>query len=293
MVGWGVGVMASAGLADSNRLVVASLNPILSDVAREIGGERVTVIAIMKPGANPHTFSPSPADLQAMHGARLVLASGKGLERYLDDVRGGLGTDQTLIEIGATLPSLYAVAEDDHDHAGGEDPHWWQSIDNMQRGVRVMADAFVAAYPAGTDEFRAGQADYAKRLEVLDLWVRQNVARIPPHARTLATAHAAFGYFCRDYGFTALPIQGLSTEQEPSPAHLREIVDTIRREHVIAIFPEVGSNPKILQNMVQETGVRIGERLLAGSPNPGRPTYEAMMRNNVQAIVTGLRPVEP
>lgn len=293
-------------------LVVASLNPILTDIARQVGGDAVTVIEILKPGENPHSFTPAPDDLRRMQEAVLILAAGKGLERYLDDVRGSLTATQRLIEVGQHLPGLPAPAahDHDHDHSGdqgggaargpylicpdgdmvGDDPHWWQSIANVQRAARIVATAFVQEQPGRAAEFRRGQIAYVAQLDLLTSWVRQEVARIPPDGRKLATAHAAFSYFCSAYGFQAVPIQGLTAEQEPSPVYLREVVDTIRREHVRAIFPEVGTNPKILENMVRETGVRVGGRLLAGTPAPEAPTYEDMMRYNVATIVKALAP---
>lgn len=290
-----VGIAEQARGAESNVLVVASLHPILTDVARQVGGERVRVIGIMKPGEDEHAFRPSPEDLRSMRDASLVLASGKGLERYLDDVRGALLPGQRLLEVGHTIPGLgdqkdHALFHHhglDHGH-GEEDPHWWHSIASVGRAARIIATALAEAQPEEATGFRARESAYRQQLEALDAWVRGEVGRLPLASRKLATAHTAFAYFCRDYDFVGLSIQGLTAEQEPSPAHLRAMVDTIRTEQVRAIFPEVGVNPKILENMVRETGVRVGGHLMAGSPAPEAPTYDAMVRHNVQTIVDAL-----
>lgn len=305
-------VTAGEDLAATNRIAVASLNPIVSDLVRQVGGERIDLVEIMRPGQNPHSFSPSPADLRRMQTCALVLGSGMGLERYLADLRGGLGPNQRLVELGAQLPALILApggAHDDEDHdadangadtllahperdMSGPDPHWWQSIANVRRAAREVGAELAQADPPNAGFYRARQQAYGRRLDELEGWAREELAVIPQDARVLATSHAAFAYFCREFGFKGVPIQGLTAEQEPSPTYLRDVVDTIRREHVIAIFPEVGSNPKILANMVKETGTRVGRPLLAGSPTAEDPTYEAMIRYNVMAMVDALKPNE-
>ncbi|RYD39323.1 MAG: zinc ABC transporter substrate-binding protein, partial [Verrucomicrobiaceae bacterium] len=112
------------------------------------------------------------------------------------------------------------------------------------------------------------------------------VSKIPRDKRHLATAHAAFNYFCKDFGFTAHPVQGLSREQMPDPKELASLVETLKKEQVRAIFPEKESNPKILQTLTNDTGIRLGDPLIADGT--GVKSYQEMVRHNVTAIVKGL-----
>ena len=291
-------LMAGGAAAAGEVLRVASLNPIASDLARQVGGEAVAVIELMKPGQDPHFYAPAPSDLKAAEDTRLILAMGKGLETYLDDLRETLHPGQEILEIGRLVPSLRLEAGMDlfdccpaHSH-GAVDPHWWQSLLNMKRAARVVADAFSTALPAEAAGFQARSREYARRLDTLDTWTRAEIARIPASRRRLATAHAAFNYFCKDYRFKPVPVLGLSTLDQPRPGQFRLVIDTIRAEGILAVFPEVGANPVPLETVAREAGIRLGGALLAGSPEPGNPTFEAMFRHNVETMVAGLVPGE-
>lgn len=280
------------------QLKVASLNPIMSDLARQVGGEHVEVVELMKPGMDPHSYRPTPEDLRKLDGARIVLAAGKGLESYLDDLRGNLSKEQQLLEVGRTIPSIKLSAESSlfaccpAHSVGSIDPHWWQSTKNLQRAARVLSDAFSKSNPEHKKIFNANRRRYVKELDELQRWAKKEIAIIPRSDRILCTSHMAFGYFCREFGFQALPVQGLSTEGSASPGYLIEVVDTLRKNNVKAVFPEATANTKTLEALVAETGVRLGEPLLSGAPRAEDPTYIAMMRNNVNAMVTALKPQE-
>ena len=290
-----VGFLAPA-IRASGDLVVASLNPIVADLARQVGGDRVTVIELMKPGMNPHAYRPSPADMRAARGARLILAAGKGLETYLGDVEDSLEPGQSILEVGARLPGL--TLDSSHEvfaccpsHvAGAVDPHWWHDVRQTKRAARILAGEFARYDGEGASIYRQRADAYEKRLDELHRWIRKEVARIPRRQRVLATSHAAFSHFCDAYGFKSVPIQGLSTERQPTPNYLAEVIETIRREGVVAVFPEVAANPKVIESMVKETGVRVGGSLFAGTPAGDAASYEAMMRHNVKTIVSTLAP---
>lgn len=274
-------------------LKVASLNPIVSDIARQVGGERVTVIELMKPGENPHIYEPTPEQLRQAHDADLVMAAGKGLESYLPDLRDSIGKDKPVLEVGRKIPSL-KIGKDEificcPAHAATAiDPHWWHSVKNLQRAARIVADTFGEMDADGEAYYSARCRQYTQQLDDLISWIKKEVYRIPRGDRILATAHTAFGYFCRDFGFRAVAVQGLSSEVNADPAHVSAVIKTIRSENIKAVFPEKNTNPKILETITQETGIKMGGCLLAGSPEPEAPTCEAMIRHNVRAIAEAL-----
>ena len=272
-------------------LKVASLHPLLGDLARQVGGDRVEVVDLIGKNGDPHHFEPVQAELQKAAGATLYLASGKGLESYLVSLRGILGDTAQVVEIGKDLPSIegehdHDAADHDHEHHHEIDPHWWHSIDLFRRAATITADVFSKADPAGAEIYSKNAADYRAKLDDLDRWTRKEISRIPREKRHLATAHAAFGYFCKDHGFTAIPVQGLNREQMPDPKKLSALIDELKKEKVGAIFPEKESNPKILQALTGDTGIKLGDPLLADGSIA--ESYEAMMRHNVEAIVKGL-----
>lgn len=272
-------------------LKVATLHPLLGDLARKVGGETVEIVDLIGPNADPHHFEPTPADLQRAEGATLFLAAGLGLEADLPALK-NIARGR-IVEVGASLPILYA---EDHGHAHDEDedrhehaidPHWWHSIDRFRRATLIVAEAFATVSPDHADEFRQNAAAYRESLDALERWVRVRLAGIPREKRQLATAHAAFNYFCADYGFEPIPVAGLNREQTPDPAQIARLVGQLKSRHVAAVFPEKESNPKLLQAITRDTGIRSGESLIADGTNVG--SYEAMVRHNVDAIVNALK----
>jgi zinc/manganese transport system substrate-binding protein len=157
----------------------------------------------------------------------------------------------------------------------------------MQRAARVAAKALGEADPANAAAYRARAKAYEKRLAALKSWAKAQVATIPRRDRILATAHLAFGYFCKEFGFRALGVRGLTTEQEAGAKHIAEAIATIRRERVKAVFPEEATNPKVLRRIAREAGVKVGGKLDPAFTG-GRP-YVETMRRNVETIVKGLR----
>jgi zinc/manganese transport system substrate-binding protein len=271
-------------------LKVASLHPLIGDLAKQVGGERVEVVDLIGKNGDPHHFEPVATDLQKAGDAKLYLASGMGLESYLKSLRGIVGAKAQVVEIGKDLPSIEGECDHEgHDHEHHEheiDPHWWHSIDLFRRAATITADTFAKADPAGADTYAKNAAAYRAKLDELERWTRKEIARIPREKRHLATAHAAFGYFCKDHGFEPLSVQGMNREQMPDPKKLAALVAELKEHQVGAIFPEKESNPKILEALTKDTGIKLGQPLIADGSTA--ESYEAMIRHNVAAIVAGL-----
>ena len=272
-------------------LQVASLSTVLTEVAREVGGDRVEIIEIIKPGVDPHEFQPTPSDVKKVGGAAVVLVSGKGLEGYLAKLEtsasGGSSRDKFVV-VGDALPTLKMSAEG----RTIDDPHWWHSIGNVKKAVAVVRDALTKADPADAGEFQKNAAAYLGRLDALENTVKLKVAELPRDRRKLVTSHDAFGYLARDYGFTVYPIKGISTADEPSSKKVAALIGKIRQQSVKAVFLESLENPKVIAEITRETGARIGGELYADGLGPAGSdvaTYAGMMQHNVNTIVEALK----
>ena len=287
-------------LVARGELKVATLHPLLTDLAQQVGGDKVTVIGVVKAGTDVHHFSPSTRDMQAVSGADLVMASGKKLENYLGKLQDSLTGGQKLMEVGSSIPSLelseaaLLMEATGQGHAGhihgGVDPHWWNSVENMQRATRVVAAAFAKADPANAAAYEANAAVYLKKLTDLRKWARQEISRIPPGQRTLATAHLSLGYFAKEFGFKLIPLQGLNPEVPATSQDVAAAIDTIRRSMVRAVFPEQGVNPKLLSKISQETGVVFGGELIADGNGTGPlATFTGLFEHNIREIVQALK----
>lgn len=277
-------------------LKVAALHPILGDLARQIGGKNVTVTDLLKPGGDMHHFEPTTKDFASLRGVQIVLASGKHMETYLDKLADSLGGSAKIVEVGKPIPSIKIEAGSEvflccpAHAAGGIDPHWWHSAENMRRAARVVADEFGAADPANASAYTANAETVSAKFAALKSWAQQQIAAIPKSERKLVTAHAAFGYFCKEYGFKSVPVLGLGREDEASPKYLADTVKVIRENKIRAIFPEDQANPKILQEIARETAVKVGKPLVADGTAPEAHTFETMLKYNVEAIVAAFKP---
>lgn len=279
-----------------------TLHPLLTDLVKRVGGEQVTIVDLIGKTGDPHHFEPSSDQLKQTNGALLYFVSGKGLESYLPSLKSIVAHEAKIIEVGATLPSIEGscehceheheeehkeeAAHEEEEHHHDIDPHWWHSIENFRRAVNVVAAELTLADPAHKDLFEKNAAAYRAELEELDRWTRKEIAKIPKASRQLATAHDAFGYFCKDYGFTAFPVQGVNREQVPSTAELAELIDDLKEHQVGAIFPEKESNPKILSTITKDTGIKLASPLIADGTTVD--TYAEMVKHNVNAIVEAL-----
>lgn len=178
-----------------------------------------------------------------------------------------------------------------HHHHGAYDPHAWQSVGNAVIYVDNITAALAKADPENAGTFYENRAAYVAELEALDADIRAIIAGLPESRRTVVTSHDAFRYFGRDYGLTFLAPQGLSTESEASAKDVARLIERIRDEGITAVFVENISDPRLLEQIANETGATIGGTLYPGAlsgPNGPAPNYLDMMRHNATTLAQAL-----
>lgn len=274
---------------------VIALHPLLGDLARQVAGDKAQVVDLLKPGGDAHHFEPTARDVATMKGAAIIFASGKGLENFLGNLRDSV-PGVPVVEVGRTIPSIkiepgselfYCCPE----HTRGSiDPHWWHSAENMRRAARIIGDELAKVDPTNAAAYKAGAVAEAAKIAGYKTWAQQQLAQIPRSERKLVTAHAAFSYFCKEFGFKSIPVLGLSRQDEASATYITEAVKAIRDNNIKAVFPEDQANPKVLREIVRETGVKLGDHLIADGTHPDAHTFSTMLRHNVDAIVKALKP---
>lgn len=274
----------------ADKIRISTFSSILTEIAQQVGGDRVEVLGHVKPGSDPHDFEPKPSDLRAVANAQLVLLSAKHMEGYVGKLEEATGTKGVIIHVGDQFPSLkLSVQHGDHSH-DGEDPHWWHSIRNIARATKIVRDELVKLSPVDKTAFTANASGYLAKMETLDAWVKSKVAELPRDKRKLVTNHDAFGYFAREYSFTVMPIAGLSKNDQPGSKKTAELIQAIKAAGVKAVFSEDVANPKVIQEIARETGAKFGGSLLSdglGSGDAG--TIEGMFKRNVGTIVDALK----
>jgi zinc/manganese transport system substrate-binding protein len=281
-------------------LRVVTLHTVLTEIAREVGGEVVTVVPLLRPGVDPHVFEPAPADIRRVREADLVLAAGLGMETYLPRLRRDLPADR-VVEVGNRIPDPVQVCTADHGHEGhghahdhdhGEDdPHWWVAVDPLLAAIDIVTTELAARRPAAAPAIQTRAAAYRARIAALKPWAQAEIARIPQAQRLLVTSHDAFRYLAREYGLEVQPLLGLSTADETSARRLADTIELIRQRGLRSVFAEASTNDRTLAAIVRETGAKPGRPLCADGlgGQPGTDTIEGMIRHNILAIAEGLR----
>ena len=277
----GVMLMVLCALGAQGALKVASLHPLLSDMARQVGGDAVEVVNLFPENGELHAFEPTAADVAAAAGAQLVLACGKGVEPYLEDLRDSLPAGTQVLELGKAVPDVYLPGSQ------VADPHWWNSPTAMKRASRSLRSALEAAEPGRKATFAKGQRAYAAQMDTLVREARLAFAAIPQEKRVLVCSHAAMSHFCKDFGFSALAVHGIAQESEGDTASLARILAELRRQSVSCLFYGVNEPPKVLQTIAHQVGAQALPLALDGI-NPATPTYTELFRFNVKNIVEGL-----
>ncbi len=268
-------------LAQAAPLKVASLHPLLSEMATSVGGERVKVIDLFPENGSLHAFEPTSRELSMAAGAKLLLACGKGVEPYLGGLRESLSSRTRLLELGAEVPDVALPGSD------CIDPHWWNSPDNMKRASRTLLAALCEADPAGRETYRANQRKYAAKMDSLARLAEILLAGIPQEQRVLVTGHAAMCHFCAAFRFTPIPIHGIAMESEGDTASLAHLLAELRARRVPCIFSEINTSPRALEAIAAQVNARTLPLVMDGI-NASMDTYERLFTYNVSAILAGL-----
>ncbi|MDQ4070709.1 MAG: metal ABC transporter substrate-binding protein [Actinomycetota bacterium] len=262
--------------------VVATTTP-LADFARVLSQGRAEVYDLLKANVDAHDYEPTPADLEAVRRADLVVKNGVGLEDWLEPALKSAGSKARVVDTSADV----AVRRGD--------PHIWHDPIRAKAMVSTLARAMREVDPGQAETYSAAEHAYLAELDALDAEIRAQIHALPN--KKLVTNHDAFGYYVDRYGldFVGAIIPSFDSQAELSSRDLSALVARIRSEGVRAVFSESSLPPKTAETVAREAGVRVvaGEGALYGDslgpPGSDADTYLKMMRHNTRTIVEGLR----
>jgi zinc/manganese transport system substrate-binding protein len=294
----GCGSTTVAGASDKpdgdGPLAVVATTPEVADFVRNIGGDHVTVTQIIKPNVDPHDYEPTPADIQAISTAKVVVKNGVGLEKWLDPTIESAGFTGPVVDTSQGVPLRKGDPGNEEMAAG--DPHIWHSPLNAKIMVTNIEKALATADAADASTYQANLTAYAAKLDQLDKDNLAKFAKLPPDQRKLVTNHDAFGYYVDRYhlDFVGSVIPSMDTSAELSAKQLNDLVAKIKATGTKAIFTESSLPPKTADAIAKQAGVKVvgGEDALYGdSLGPlGTPqgTYLGAEQHNTDTIVTAL-----
>lgn len=277
------------------RPLVIATTPMVGDLVRAIGGERIDLVVLIPPGTDPHLWTPTrtevlqilEADAIFMNGLLLEGRSGESFARV--ELSG-----RPVVRLAETLPKTELLT--DASNPSAFDPHVWMDPLLWAKTAPAVRDTLARLDPSGAEAFATGQAEFERAVAQLDREIAIAIGSIPAGQRRLVTAHDAFGYFGKRYGLEVRGIQGISTESEPSLSDIERLVAEIGDAAVPAIFIETTVSDRTVRAVVDGCAARghelkVGEALYSDSlGRTGTPaaTWAGMMRHNAKAIADAL-----
>lgn len=235
-------------LTQNNRVhIVTSFYP-LSHVAMAVGGNLVTTRNLVPSGVEPHDFEPSARDLVEIGDANLLIYNGASLEPWVNKwEQGNSPRPKHFVNMAEELKKagVVFVTRD-----GSIDPHFWLDPIIMKKEAVIVRDLLIQIDPAHKDLFSENADRYLSELDSLDEHFRNGLSSCSLH--DVVVLHEAFNYLARQYKFTAISIEGISPDEEPSPKELVRIINLVRAKGIKYIFSETVASPKFSELITRE-----------------------------------------
>lgn len=284
----------SESQTEATTFKVVCTTGMISDIAKNIGGDKLAVINIIGEGVDPHVYKPTSNDVKALLSGDIVFYNGLHLEGQMGNV---------LAKVAAKGKPVYAVAESAvnedallHDEEGAHDPHVWMDVQQWSKVAAVISAKLSEALPDQAEVFQARAGTFHTSLVELDKFAANSVESIPVGQRELITAHDAFGYMASAYGLKVRGIQGISTESEAGLKDLEDLISYIKDKNIPAVFVESSVNDKNVKALIegakaQGHAVTIGGELFSdamGEPGTFEGTYIGMIYHNISTITKAL-----
>ena len=261
---------------------------VLADMASEVACGQLRVESITRPGAEIHSYEPTPSDLRRAQDAQLVLINGLNLELWAQRfLASATAAERAVVSEGVTLIPISSDAG-----AGKPNPHAWMSPLQARTYVANIREAFIRLDPANADTYRGCAADYKAQLEALDGELREQLAVLPPERRLLVSCEGALSYMAADYDLEEAYLWPVNAESEVTPQRMERVIRTVRERQVPAVFCESTVDDRSQRRVAEEAGAHFGGVFYVDSlsePDGPAPTYLDMLRHNANTLVQGLR----
>ena len=280
---------------DTGKLKIVATTSMITDIVQNIGGDFVELQGLMGAGVDPHLYKASEGDVAKLYNADIIFYNGLHLEGKLVEVFEKMEQTKTTIALGESLPKDQLIGSEYF--ASNYDPHVWFNIQFFKQFAMTVTEQLSKKDPENSVNYIANEKIYLAKLDALEAEVTATIATLPEEKRILVTAHDAFNYFGKSYGFNVVGLQGLSTATEAGVQDVQRLSDFIIENKVNAIFVE-SSVPRrtieALQAAVlsKKHEVIIGGSLYSdalGSTGTEEGTYVGMFKSNVNTIVNALK----
>lgn len=290
----GCGGGGEAGAA-GDKVRVTTTTTMITDLVRQVGGDRVEVTGLMGPGVDPHLYKASQGDVEALLDADAVFYNGLFLEGRMGDILEKTGQQTPTVQVTQYVPEDELLQSVDYE--GQSDPHVWFDATLWGTTVDPVVEELSEIDPEGAEGYERRGEEYKKEIDELHAFAKERISSIPEDQRVLVTAHDAFRYFGKQYGMEVRGLQGISTEAEAGAGDVRELADYLAENEIPAVFVESSiprRNVEAVQAASRDRGwdLKIGGTLYSdagGDAGTDAASYDGMFRANVHTITEALR----
>lgn len=222
-----------------------------------IAGDRFDVVSMVPKGSSPETYDPIPEQLVSLGDSKAYLRIGhigfelSWMERLLSNT-----PHLQVFDTSKGIDLIFEGGHDhgDHHHPGGVEPHVWSSTNNALIIARNTYKALTTLDKENEPYYLARYDSLCRTIQQTDSVIR-NILSTPGTSRAFMIYHPALSYFARDYGLHQISIE--EGGKEPSPAHLKELIDVCKAENVRVIFVQPEFDRRNAEIIAEQTGTRV------------------------------------
>jgi manganese transport system substrate-binding protein len=278
------------GVADTaaeEKKTVLTTFTVIADIAREVAGDKVTVVSLTKPGVEIHGYEPTPGDLVRASGADLILDNGLNLELWASKLYASIpDVPHVTLTDGVDVVPIAEGAYKDKPN-----PHAWMSPVAALIYVENIRKALSELEPEHAEYFEARAEAYSEQIRALDAKLRSSLSELSPNHRFLVTCEGAFTYLIRDYDLREVYLWPINDESQGTPQQIARVVDIVKKEQIPTVFCESTIAPSIQAEVAAASGAKLGGLLyvdsLSDSSGPA-PTYLKLLEHTVSTVISGL-----
>jgi ABC-type Zn uptake system ZnuABC Zn-binding protein ZnuA len=276
--------------------VVTSVSPI-TNIIKNVGGNRIDLTGLVPEGGNSHTFELVPSDIVKVNNADLVIIDGLGLETSVEDLAQEAQSQNPQLQIlklgdNTITPSQWVFDFSFQREEGDPNPHLWLNVAYAMKFANLTRDKLIEMDPRNAQYYSDNTDHYISLLKKLDDAIMQAVQTVPPDNRKLLTYHDSWAYFAPRYNMTVIGAVQPTDFGEPTPQEVARLIDQIRSENVPVIFASEVFPTVVVDQIASEGNVEIVETLsdddLPGNSGDPNHSYVGMMLENMKNMLVPL-----
>lgn len=243
--------------------------PPLADFVQNVGEDKVEVTVMVPPGASPHTYEPTPSQLEKVSRAKMYVKVGSGVEFELTWMDRLIGINKDMMVVNSSQ-GIEVI---------GNDPHVWLSPLNAKTMVENICNGLIRIDPVNEEHYINNKSQYLQELTEVDRYIRGRLEGI--ENKKFLVYHPSWGYFAKEYGLEQIPIE--QAGKEPSAKEIKGVVEKAKKYNIKVVFVSPQLSTKSAEVIAKEIG---GQTM---SIDPLAQSYIPNMRIVIEKLTQTMR----